>query len=101
MKTASELKPGDKIRHGCLELTVKEIWPADDGKTCILFEDIPASDENNEVFQDLVKQTGGTGMMLPVKVENKGYAESPSMKLMEKHEEGLAERLREEMDKWK
>lgn len=23
MKTVSDLKPGDKIRHGCLELTVK------------------------------------------------------------------------------
>lgn len=76
MKTVSDLKPGDKIRHGCLELTVKGIWPADDGKTCILFEDIPSTDENSQAFQDLVRRTGGTGMMLPVKVENKGYDKS-------------------------
>lgn len=101
MKTVSDLKPGDKIRHGSLELTVKEIWPADDGKTCILFEDIPSTDENSQAFQDLVRRTGGNGMMLPVKVENKGYEASPSMKLLEKHKDDLAKQLREEMEKWK
>ena len=101
MKTVSDLKPGDKIRHGCLELTVKEIWPTDDGKTCILFEDIPSTDENSQAFQDLVRRTGGTGMMLPVKVENKGYEASPSMKLLEMHKDDLAKQLSEEMDRWK
>lgn len=40
-------------------------------------------------------------MMLPVKVENKGYEASPSMKLLEKHKDDLAKQLREEMDRWK
>lgn len=101
MKTVSDLKPGDKIRHGCLELTVKGIWPADDRKTCILFEDIPSTDENSQAFQDLVRRTGGTGMMLPAKVENKGYEASLSMKLLEKYNDDLAKQLREEMEKWK
>ena len=73
----------------------------DDGKTCILFEDIPSTDENSQAFQDLVRRTGGTGMMLPVKVENKGYEASPSMKLLEMHKDDLAKQLREEMDRWK
>ena len=40
-------------------------------------------------------------MMLPAKVENKGYEASLSMKLLEKYNDDLAKQLREEMEKWK
>lgn len=76
MKKASELKPGDKVRHGDLVLTVKSVWN-EDGQTKVLFYDIPWSKENEAAFRDLVEKTGGMGILAPVSVKGSGYKESP------------------------
>lgn len=77
MKKVSELKPGDKVRHGALVLTVKTIWN-EDGQTKVLFHDIPWSEENEAAFMGLVEKTGGMGILAPVPVRNSsGYETSP------------------------
>lgn len=77
MKKMSELKPGDKVRHGDLILTVKAIWN-EDGQTKIIFHDIPWSEENETAFRDLVEKAGGMGILAPVSVRNgPGYETSP------------------------
>ncbi len=77
MKKASELKPGDKVRHGDLVLTVKSVWN-EDGQTKVLFYDIPWSEKNEAAFRDLVEKTGGMGILAPVSVRNSSsYETSP------------------------
>lgn len=76
MKKASELKPGDKVRHGALVLTVKSVWN-EGGQTKVLFHDIPWTEENEAAFRDLVEKTGGMGILAPVSVKGSGYKESP------------------------
>jgi hypothetical protein len=90
MKKVSELKPGDKVRHGDLVLTVKAIWN-EDGQTKILFYDIPLIEEKRSAFRDLVEKTGGMGILAPVSVKGSGYKESPLREV-------LIDNLKEEED---
>ena len=91
MKKVSELKPGDKVRHGALVLTVKAIWN-EDGQTKIFFHDIPWSEENEAAFRDLVEKAGGTGILAPVSVRNSSSYETSPLR------ETLINDLKEEED---
>lgn len=52
----SELKPGDVIREKGVAFTVKQVLNSDAGKTLILFEDMPATEENMEAYGSLLKK---------------------------------------------
>lgn len=54
-KTVSELKPGDVIREKGVALVVKLVLNRD-GKTLIMFEDMPATRENMEAYGSLLKK---------------------------------------------
>ena len=54
-KTVSELKPGDVIREKGVALVVKLVLNRD-GKTLIMFEDMPATWENMEAYGSLLKK---------------------------------------------
>lgn len=54
-KTVSELKPGDVIREKGVAFVVKLVLNRD-GKTLIMFEDMPATWENMEAYGSLLKK---------------------------------------------
>lgn len=54
-KTVSELKPGDVIREKGVAFVVKLVLNRD-GKTLIMFEDMPATRENMEAYGSLLKK---------------------------------------------
>lgn len=55
-KKVSELEPGDVIREKGVAFTVKQVLNSDAGKTLILFEDMPATEENMEAYGSLLKK---------------------------------------------
>ena len=55
-KKVSELEPGDVIRKKGVAFTVKQVLNSDAGKTLILFEDMPATEENMEAYGSLLKK---------------------------------------------
>lgn len=97
MKKASDLKPGDKLRHGDLVLTVKSVWN-EDGQTKILFHDIPLTGENQAAFRSLVEKTGGTGILAPVSTRKSySYETSPLREVPENDLKEEEDRGREEV----
>ena len=55
-KKVSELEPGDVIREKGVAFTVKQVLNSDAGKILILFEDMPATEENMEAYGSLLKK---------------------------------------------
>ena len=55
-KTVSELKPGDVIREKGVAFVVKLVLNQEGKKTLIVFEDIPATEENMEAYGSLLKK---------------------------------------------
>ena len=55
MKRVSELEPGDVIREKGVAFVVKLVLNRD-GKTLIMFEDMPATRENMEAYGSLLKK---------------------------------------------
>lgn len=55
MKRVSELEPGDVIREKGVAFVVKLVLNRD-GKTHIMFEDMPATRENMEAYGSLLKK---------------------------------------------
>ena len=54
-KKVSELEPGDVIRENGVAFTVKQVLNSGAGKTLVLFEDMPATEENMEAYGSLLK----------------------------------------------
>lgn len=55
MKKVGELEPGDAIIQDGVRFTVKVIANLPNGKTTILFEDMPATEENMAAYGKLLK----------------------------------------------
>lgn len=55
-KTVSELKPGDVIREKGVSFVVRLVLNREEGKTLIVFEDMPATEENMEAYGSLMKK---------------------------------------------
>lgn len=55
MKRVSELEPGDVIREKGVAFVVKLVLNRD-GKTLIMFEDMPAIRENMDAYGSLLKK---------------------------------------------
>ena len=55
MKRVSELEPGDVIREKGVAFVVKLVLNRD-GKTLIMFEDMPVTWENMEAYGSLLKK---------------------------------------------
>jgi adenylate kinase family enzyme len=55
MKAVSELKPGEIIRENGVAFTVRQVLNTDE-KTLIIFEDMPATNENMEAYGSLLKK---------------------------------------------
>ncbi len=55
-KKVSELEPGDVIRENGVAFTVKQVLNSGAGKTLVLFEDMPATEENMEAYGSLLKK---------------------------------------------
>lgn len=55
-KKVSELEPGDVIREKGVAFTVKQVLNSGAGKTLVLFEDMPATEENMEAYGSLLKR---------------------------------------------
>ena len=56
MKRVSELKPGDVIREKGVSFVVRLVLNREGGKTLIVFEDMPATEENMEAYGSLMKK---------------------------------------------
>lgn len=56
MKRVSELKPGDVIREKGVSFVVRLVLNREEGKTLIVFEDMPATEENMEAYGSLMKK---------------------------------------------
>lgn len=56
MKRVSELKPGDVIREKGVSFVVRLVLNREEGKTLIVFEDMPATEENMEAYGSLLKK---------------------------------------------
>lgn len=56
MKRVSELKPGDVIREKGVSFVVRLVLNREAGKTLIVFEDMPATEENMEAYGSLLKK---------------------------------------------
>lgn len=56
MKRVSELKPGDVIREKGVSFVVRLVLNREEGKTLIVFEDMPATEENMEAYGSLLKR---------------------------------------------
>lgn len=54
-KNVGELVPGDIITQDGVKFTVKVIANLPNGKTAILFEDMPATEENMAAYGKLLK----------------------------------------------
>lgn len=55
MRAVSELKPGEIIRENGVAFTVRQVLNTDE-KTLIIFEDMPATNENMEAYGSLLKK---------------------------------------------
>lgn len=55
-KKVFELEPCDVIREKGVAFIVKQVLNSDAGKTLILFEDMPATEENMEAYGSLLKK---------------------------------------------
>lgn len=67
MKTVADLKPGDVAYIDGQPFTVKSV-DTSDGKTTLVFEDVPATKERCEAIKRLVRDTGGIAAMVPVQL---------------------------------
>lgn len=76
MKRVEDLKPGDVLVQDGVTFTVKGTAPLPDGQTAVYFEDMPANEEVTAAFRKLTEVTGGTGLLPPVKMEQKGWKDS-------------------------
>lgn len=56
MKRVSELKPGDVIREKGVSFVVRLVLNREGEKTLIVFEDMPATEENMEAYGSLLKK---------------------------------------------
>lgn len=56
MKRVSELKPGDVIREKGVSFVVRLVLNREEGKTLIVFEDMPVTEENMEAYGSLMKK---------------------------------------------
>lgn len=56
MKMVSELKPGDVIWEKGVSFVVRLVLNREEGKTLIVFEDMPATEENMEAYGSLLKK---------------------------------------------
>lgn len=56
MKRVSELEPGDVIREKGVSFVVRLVLNREGGKTLIVFEDMPATEENMEAYGSLMKK---------------------------------------------
>lgn len=54
-KTVSELKPGDVLKVGDVKFTVKVAANLPNGKTTLMFEDMPNTPEYREAYEKLLK----------------------------------------------
>lgn len=98
MRKVSDLKPGDTIRQGGVVFTVKSVHNGEDGNTTLVFEDMPATDENAAAFRELQEATRGTGMFVPVKLGANSWKNSESAKFVQMvGEKYFVETLSEEL----
>lgn len=82
MKKVEDLVPGDVLVQDGVRFVVKEVAPLPDGKTAVYFEDMPATEEIAASFRKLTEATGGTGLLPPVKLEQKGWQNSKLRQVM-------------------
>lgn len=82
MKKVEDLVPGDVLVQDGVRFVVKEVSPLPDGKTAVYFEDMPATEEIAASFRKLTEVTGGTGLLPPVKLEQKGWQNSKLRQVM-------------------
>lgn len=55
MKRVRDLKPGDVVTAGGLEFVVHAVANLPNGKTTVLFEDVPATPEYVAAYGELLK----------------------------------------------
>ena len=65
-KRAEELERGDSITVDDVRFVVKDKVLLLGGQVGLVFEDMPATDENVAAFRKLQEQTAGTGILAPV-----------------------------------
>ena len=73
MKKVEDLVPGDVLVQDGVRFVVK---------TVVYFEDMPATEEIATSFRKLTEVTGGTGLLPPVKLEQKGWQNSKLRQVM-------------------
>ena len=67
VKTVADLKPGDVAYIDGQPFTVKSV-DTSDGKTTLVFENVPATKERCEALKRLARDTGGIAAMVPVQL---------------------------------
>lgn len=72
-KRAEDLEKGDSITVDGVRFVVKDKVLLLGGQVGLIFEDMPATDENVAAFRKLQEQTAGTGILAPVGPGCKGW----------------------------